>query len=68
MRTITLALLGFAGLMVAAPEWARPGLIVFAAIFAAASYALDAEVREALRFRVTRSTRAKRPAGRPAAT
>ena len=68
MRTITLALLGFAGLMVAAPEWARLGLIVFAVIFAAATYALDAEVREALRFRVPKSTRAKRPAARRAAT
>ena len=45
MRTLGLATVGFAALLVAAPDWARGGLLVFAAIFGALVYVLDANVR-----------------------
>ena len=45
MRTLGLAIAGFAVLLVAAPDWARGGLLVFAGIYAVMVYVLDANVR-----------------------
>ena len=67
LRAVTLAALGFAALMVAVPEWARVGVIVFGAVVAALTYAVDPGVRRALRLGI-RSEPAKSPGGRPAAT
>ena len=49
MRTLGLAVAGFAALLGAAPDWARGGLLVFAGIFAVMVYVMDENVRSALR-------------------
>jgi hypothetical protein len=75
-RTLALAITGFAALLVAAPDWARGGLLVFAGIYAVIVYAVDQEVRNALRRPLdsrlrgndTRRAEAKSPAARRAAT
>ena len=81
LRTITLAAVGFVALLVAVPEWARVGVIVFALVFGWLAYAVDASVREAVwcvldsprrsppsNDTAAKSTGAKSPAARRAAT
>jgi hypothetical protein len=80
VRTITVALVGFATLMIAVPDWARAGVLVFAGVFAVLACAVDRGVREAVLDWVpghrrgsgdrddVKSGRAKPPGGRPAAT
>ena len=51
LRTIGLAVLGFAALAIAVPEWARAGVTMFAGLIAVLAYAVDPNVRSALRFR-----------------
>jgi hypothetical protein len=45
LRVIAVAAGGFAALLLAAPDWARDGLVVFAAIYAVMVLALDENVR-----------------------
>ena len=45
LRTLTLAVVGFVALLIAVPEWARAGVIVFGAIYAVLVYVLDPNVR-----------------------
>ncbi len=76
VRTIAIALVGFAALMIAVPDWARLGVLVFSGVFAVLVYAVDAEVRTTLRLWLgsrlrgndVKSARAKSPAGHRAAT
>jgi hypothetical protein len=73
VRTIMLAIAGFAALMIALPDWARLEVAAFAALFAGLAYLVDPDLRGALRFgrefrpRATKAP-AKRPAARRAAT
>ncbi len=76
MRTILVAVVGFAVLMAFVPAWARFEVTAFAVAFAALAYALDENVRGAIR-RVldsglrrddSRKARAKSPAGHRAGT
>jgi hypothetical protein len=76
VRTIAVALVGFAALMIAVPDWARTGVLVFAGVVAVLTYVVDPGVRSALRFGLdsrlhgndTTSAPAKSPDGRRAAT
>jgi hypothetical protein len=65
LRAIALAAVGFAVLFIVLPEWAREGVLLFAAIYALLVVAIDANVRALLPLR---KGRAKRPAARRAAT
>ena len=51
LRTIGLAVAGFAALAIVVPEWARVGVLMFAGLIAVLAYAVDPHVRSALRFR-----------------
>jgi hypothetical protein len=63
-------------LMVAVPDWARAGVAMFAAVFGVLTYIVDSDVRATLRLLLgsrlrgndVKSTQAKPPGGRPAAT
>jgi len=76
MRTLGLAIAGFAVLLVAAPDWARGGLLVFAAIFGALALAIDPNIKNSFRFWLgprlhgddIKKAGAKSPAARRAAT
>jgi len=79
VRTIAIALVGFAALMIAVPDWARLGVAGFAVIYGGLAYLLDANVRGALRFGLdsrlhgndrasAKSAPAKSPDARRAAT
>jgi hypothetical protein len=48
MRTLILAAIGFAGLLVTVPQWARFEVAVFGIAFGVLTYALDANVRSAV--------------------
>ena len=63
LRVIALAAAGFAALLLALPDWATAGVAIFGAIYAALVFAVDRNVRS-----LFRSTRAKSPAARRAAT
>ena len=76
LRTVALAAVGFVALLVAVPEWARAGVVVFGAIYAVLVYVLDANVRSwipdhrrrsGVRDDTVTSPRAKSPAARRAA-
>jgi hypothetical protein len=51
LRTIGLAVLGFAALAIVVPEWARAGVMMFAGLIGVLAYAVDPNVRSVLRFR-----------------
>ena len=76
MRTLGLAIAGFAVLLVAAPDWARGGLLVFAAIFGALALAIDPNIKDSFRHRLgprlhgddIKKAEVKSPAARRAAT
>jgi hypothetical protein len=76
LRVIAIAAGGFAALLLAAPDWARSGLLVFGAIYAVLACIVDDHVRSALRRSLDSrlrgnditTTKAKSPAARRAAT
>jgi hypothetical protein len=49
LATVLLALAGVAALVVTVPEWAQPGVVVFAAIFAGVAIVVDEDIRHAVR-------------------
>ena len=63
MRTIAMAVAGFAGLLAVVPSWATETLLLFGALYAVLVLLVDDELRVMLR-----RERAKRPASRRAAT
>jgi len=64
VRTIAVAAIGFALLMVALPEWARQGVLLFAGLYAVLVVVVDDDVRALF----VRKARAKSPVSRRAAT
>ena len=48
-RTLALAVVGFAMLVAAVPDWARGGLLLFGAIYAVMVFAMDASIRASFR-------------------
>ena len=68
MRTVILAAIGFAVLLVMIPQWARCEVAMFGIAFGVLTYAVDASVRGALREMLGLPQRRSAVSGEEAAT